>query len=97
MSRIDVELSPQVVDFVWRQAPEPRRRLRKGLRDLAQEKGDIRALEGRLEGWLRLRVGAFRIVLRYETNDGRRILRCAFAERRNMVYELFEKIARQVD
>jgi len=81
-----VRLAPQVVDFVRSQAPEPRRRLRQALRELAAEKGDIQPLEGPLQDYCRLRVGPFRIILRYATA---KTIECLFAERRSIVYEIF--------
>ncbi len=58
-----VELSPQVLEFVRRLPPEPRRRLRRALKALAKESGDIRRLEGPLQDYCRLRVGGFRVIL----------------------------------
>ena len=84
-----VELSEQVVDFVRRLPPEPRRRLRQALRDLARERGDIKPLEGPLEGYCRLSVGAYRIVLSYTSQ---RTIQCVFAERRSVVYELLVQL-----
>ncbi len=83
---IRVRLAPQVVDFVRRQAPEPRRHLRRALRDLAAEKGDVQPLEGPLEDYCRLRVGSYRIIVRYATS---KTIDCVFAERRKLVYEVF--------
>lgn len=81
-----VRLAPQVVDFVRSQAPEPRRLLRQALRDLAADKGDLRALEGPLQDYYRLRVGPYRIILRQVTS---KTIDCVFAERRGLVYEIF--------
>jgi mRNA-degrading endonuclease RelE of RelBE toxin-antitoxin system len=80
-----VEVSAQVADFVKRLPPEPRRRLRRALRDLEKEKGDIKPLEGPLDGYCRLRLGGYRVVLSY-TVSGR--IQCVFAERRSIVYEV---------
>ncbi len=80
-----VELAAQVVDFVRRLPPEPKRRLRRALRDLRQEKGDIRALEPPLEGYCRLRVGGYRVVFAYR---GRGTIQCVYAEQPSIVYEL---------
>ena len=61
------------------------RRLRGALRDLAREKGDLKALEPPLHGYCRLRVGGYRVVFAY----GKQVtIGCIFAERRNVVYEL---------
>jgi len=84
-----VELSDQVVDFVRRLPPDPRRRLRRALRDLAHERGDLKPLEGPLEDYCRLRVGAYRVVISYSR---RRRIQCIFAERRNIVYELLVEL-----
>jgi mRNA-degrading endonuclease RelE of RelBE toxin-antitoxin system len=81
-----VRLAPQVVDFVRRQAPGPRRRLRQALRDLTAEKGDVKPLEGPLENYCRLRVGTYRVLLHYPSP---KTIECLFAERRSIVYEAF--------
>ena len=91
-----VELSAQVVRFVGRQAPEPRRALRAGLRGLEREEGDIKALQGPLENYCRLRVRGYRVILAYETGSkGQRVIRCIFADRRSAVYEIFEEMLRK--
>jgi mRNA-degrading endonuclease RelE of RelBE toxin-antitoxin system len=83
---MNVRLAPQVVDFVRRLAPQPRRRLRLALRDLAKGKGDVKPLEGTVQDYCRLRVGPYRIVLSYGRPD---TVECVFAERRSIVYEIF--------
>jgi mRNA-degrading endonuclease RelE of RelBE toxin-antitoxin system len=90
-----VELSEQVVRFVARQAPEPRRILKAALRGLTKERGDIRALEGPLQVYHRLRVGGHRVVFKYRVSSKRRAIQCIFAERRSAVYELFELLLKQ--
>jgi mRNA-degrading endonuclease RelE of RelBE toxin-antitoxin system len=80
-----VVLSVQVVDFIRRLAPEPRGRLRRALRDLGRGHGDIKALEPPLDGYCRLRVGGYRVVLAY---GKRSTIECIFAEQRSLVYEL---------
>ena len=84
-----VELSAQVVDFVTRLAPTPRPTLRQALRNLAKDKGDIRSLEGPLEGYHRLRVTGYRVIFAY---TGRQTIQCVFAERRGLVYEVFSEL-----
>ena len=91
-----VEVSDQVLDFVKSQAPEPRRRLRLALRKLEAEQGDIKSLEGPLSGYLRLRIGPYRILLAYGAEAGRsKCLRCLYAERRDVVYEVFSRALQQ--
>lgn len=91
---IAVEVSEQVVHFVMQQAPDSRKKLRRAIRSLAAETGDLKALEGRLAGYHRLRVGPFRVVFRYTLQSGKRKIRCEFAERRPLIYEAFEALAR---
>jgi mRNA-degrading endonuclease RelE of RelBE toxin-antitoxin system len=75
-----------VVEFVGCQAPEPRRRLRSALRALTREEGDPEPLEGPLQEYHRLRIGSHRVILRYASSN---TIECVFAERRNVVYEVF--------
>jgi mRNA-degrading endonuclease RelE of RelBE toxin-antitoxin system len=84
-----VELSEQVVEFVRRLPPDPRRRLRRALRELGRERGDLKSLEGPLEGYCRLQMGAYRIVFSY---GKRGTIQCVFAERRSIVYELLVEL-----
>ena len=94
--RRQVLLSDQVIAFVRAQAPEPRRRLRSALRGLEAGRGDLLPLEAGFEGYHRLRVGAFRIILRYgRTTAGATTACCVFAERRAMVYVLLDDLLRR--
>ena len=88
-----VELSEQVVTFLRSQAPDPRHKLRLALRELASECGDLKVLEGPLQGYHRLRVGSYRIVFAYaRQSDSTTGIRCLFAERRNTVYTVFTRM-----
>ena len=82
----------QVVEFVGKQAPESRHKLRVAVRGLAQERGDIKALEGRLIGYHRLSVGSFRVVFAYAKGGAE--IHCIVAERRDVVYVLLERMLR---
>jgi mRNA interferase RelE/StbE len=85
MPKVDVK--QPVYDFIRRLAPEARRALKKALKDLEHERGDIRSLEQALAGYYRLRVGKFRLIFRYvNTGD----IEAIFVEERSMVYEVFE-------
>ncbi len=77
----------QVVEFVKRLAPEPRRAVKHALQELRAERGDIRALEGNLAGYYRLRVGRFRIIFAYAPDGA---IEAVFMEERSFVYDLFE-------
>jgi mRNA interferase RelE/StbE len=77
----------QVVDYARRLAPEPRRRFKQALKDLAHDRGDIKPLDGNLSGLHRLKVGRHRIIFSY-AEDG--AIDAIFAEKRSLVYEVFE-------
>ncbi len=96
MSLIKVELEEQVVDFIRSLPPEPRRAIRRGLKNLEKEEGDIRALEGELEGFYRLRLLRYRIIFFYHVRGESRTIRCVYAAPRSIVYEVFAQRVREV-
>jgi hypothetical protein len=73
-------------------SPEPRRKIRLALKALAKGKGDVRALEGALASYSRLRVQSYRIILYYR---GTREIECVFAEHRSIIYEVFAATLRE--
>jgi mRNA-degrading endonuclease RelE of RelBE toxin-antitoxin system len=83
-----IQLRTQVKDFMDRLPPEPRRRLKLALRGLENERGDRTALREGLAGYHRLRVGGYRVIYRYLPGG---VTECVFAERRSLVYQLFER------
>jgi mRNA interferase RelE/StbE len=91
-----VELEQQVVDFIRSLPPEPRLALRRGLKNLEKEEGDIRALEGELEGFYRLRVLRYRIIFFYHVRGDRRTIRCVYAAPRSIIYEVFAERFREL-
>jgi len=80
----------QAESFIRTLAPEPRTRLVRALKVLPA--GEVKALEGRLSGYFRLRVGGYRLIFADTVKNGVRTLDCLFVERRSIVYELFEQI-----
>jgi mRNA interferase RelE/StbE len=86
---IPIELEQQVVEFIRSLPPQPRKALRRALRDLEKEKGNIRALEGELQGFYRLRVQRYRIIFFYHIRDEKRTIRCVYAAPRSIIYEVF--------
>ena len=82
----EVLISRQVLDFVGQLPPTPKRRVRAGLRGLSKLEGDIKDLERQLDGYCRIRVYQFRIILKIYPER----VDCIFIERRNIVYELFQ-------
>jgi mRNA-degrading endonuclease RelE of RelBE toxin-antitoxin system len=81
---------PQVATFVRGLAPEPRKRLVLAMKALPN--GDTLPLEGSLAGYFRLRVGGYRVIYADGIKKGVRTFDCVFAERRPIVYELFQQI-----
>ncbi len=86
-----VRLARQVVDILETLAPEPRRALRLGIKSLP--KRNVRMLEGKLSRFARLRVKGFRVIYSERLEHGERVFYCLFAERRSVVYDLFEQLA----
>ena len=87
-----VHVSPQVAAFVKSLAPEPRHRLIRSIKALAGGSGDIKCLEGKLEGYSRLRVSGHRVLFREVFSRGERVIDCVFAEKRSIVYDLFVQL-----
>ena len=88
--RIKVKVSPQVQAYVQSLAPEPRRALARAIKVLAACCGDRKQLEGDLDGYARLRVAGHRVIFKARSEAGVRVIDCLFAERREVVYKLFE-------
>jgi mRNA interferase RelE/StbE len=86
-----IKLSGHVAAFVRGLAPEPRRQMSLAIRALARGRGDVRALEGELSGYWRLRIGSYRIILWQSA----RVIECVFAERRTIIYEVFAEELRR--
>jgi mRNA interferase RelE/StbE len=81
--------SDQVAKWLRNLPPDPKRRVRAALKGLESWQGDIKPLQGELEGFYRLRVGGYRIVCRM-TN--RSLVRLEYAETRDVVYEAFRQL-----
>ena len=69
--------------------PQSKHRVRLALRDLAKGNGDIKGLQGPLEGFNRLRIGGLRIIHRQISGQE---IQLEYANTRDAVYELFEQI-----
>ncbi len=87
-----VEVAPQVRDFIKSLAPTPRLALKRAIKALSADRGNRKSLEGRLAGYRRLRVGEFRMIYVEAREAGSPVIRCLFAERRSVIYEVFEKM-----
>ena len=82
-----VKIREPVWKFYGRLGPQDRRAVKRALLQLAHERGDIRSLRDRLEGYYRLRVGTYRIIFRYLPT---RVIECVYINSRALVYDVFE-------
>ena len=82
-----VQIREPVLNYYQRLGQQDRRAVKCGILGLAQEKGDIRSLRDRLEGYYRLRVGSYRVIYRYLPG---RVIECVYMNDRALVYDVFE-------
>lgn len=87
-----VVVGERVKRFLESLAPEPRRKLWRGIKDLARGKGDIKQLEGRLAPYWRLRVDRMRVIYDQRAVKGERQLLCFFADHRATIYSVLEQL-----
>jgi len=87
-----VIIEERVRCFLQTLAPEPRRKLWRGLKGLAEDKGDRKQLEGNLHPFWRLRVDRMRVVYEPRSVAGERQLVCFFADHRSTVYAVLEQL-----
>ena len=82
-----VKIREQVWKFYARLGPQDRRAVKRALLQLATERGDIRSLRDRLDGYYRLRVGTYRVIFRYLEG---RVIECVYMNDRALIYDVFE-------
>jgi mRNA-degrading endonuclease RelE of RelBE toxin-antitoxin system len=82
----------RVKDFLQTLAPEPRRKLWCGIKALAQDKGDLKQLEGNVHPFWRLRVERMRVIDEPRSVAGERQLICFYADHRSTVYAVLEQL-----
>ena len=80
-------VSDQAKEWLTRLSPASKHRVRLALRALAADRArDVRALQGPLAGFYRLRVGGYRLVLSYHAGQA---IHVDYADVRDVVYERF--------
>ncbi|MEY3481530.1 MAG: hypothetical protein RIQ71_2305 [Verrucomicrobiota bacterium] len=84
-----ISASDQVARWLTTLPPQTKKRVRAALRSLATGKGDIKGLQGDLEGFSRLRIGGIRILHRQVSA---REIRLEYANTRDVVYEMFRQL-----
>ena len=82
-----LQIGPQVHAFQAMVGPQSRREIKRAVKELGDERGDIRALRDDLSGWHRLKIGHYRLIFRYTEGQ---IIQCVFLEDRKLVYEIFQ-------
>ena len=90
--RIEVIIEEQPREFIQRQPPAARRKLREAIH--AVERGEIfpEPLEDELDGFYKLKVDRHRIIFQSDAGAVGPRFKIVFAERRKVVYELFSQI-----
>jgi mRNA-degrading endonuclease RelE of RelBE toxin-antitoxin system len=83
-----ISASDQVASWLTALPPQTKKRVRTALRNLARGQGDIKGLQGDLEGFSRLRIGGLRILYR---QTSAREIRLEYANTRDVVYEMFRQ------
>jgi mRNA-degrading endonuclease RelE of RelBE toxin-antitoxin system len=86
---IRISASEQVAAWLTALPPQTKHRVRMALRGLVKGKGDIKGLQGPLEGLCRMRVGGIRIIYRQVSA---REIHLDYAHTRDVVYEIFERL-----
>ena len=84
-----ISASEQVACWLTALPPQTKHRVRLALRGLTKGKGDIKGLQGPLEGFCRLRIGGIRIIYRQVSTKE---IRLDYAQTRDVVYEIFERL-----
>lgn len=87
-----VTLDDQPLDFIGRQPPDVKRSLREVLHEVEAGRLFPIPLEDELEGFYKLRVGDYRLILQSVASESGPGFRVIFAEKRKYVYVLFSQI-----
>ncbi len=90
--RLKITMEQQPLEFIRRQPPANQKRLREVLR--AVERGSVfpDPLEDELEGFYKVRLERYRLILQAVTGQAGPGFRVVFAERRKVVYEMFSQL-----
>jgi mRNA-degrading endonuclease RelE of RelBE toxin-antitoxin system len=90
--KMKVTLEPQPREFIRRQPPATRRRLREILHDI--ERGEIfpEPLMDELDGFYKVKADEHRLIVQHAAGNDGPFFRVVFLERRSLVYEMFRQI-----
>ena len=87
-----VTLDDQPLKFIRQQAPHSRRASREALHAIEAGRTFPEPLEDRLEGFYKLKVADYRMILQAVAGGSGPGFRVIFAERRSLVYVLFSQL-----
>jgi mRNA-degrading endonuclease RelE of RelBE toxin-antitoxin system len=87
-----VVIGSEVKKFLGALAPEPRLKLQRAIKGLANGKGDFKQLEGDLAPFWRLRVSNLRVIFDQTFQGGQRTIWCFYAGYRATVYSVLEQL-----
>jgi mRNA-degrading endonuclease RelE of RelBE toxin-antitoxin system len=90
--KVKITLEEQPLDFIRRQPPQSKKCLRDALHAVEQGAAFPEPLEDELEGFYKLKVERYRLILQSVASDKGPRFRVVFAERRKVVYEIFSQI-----
>jgi mRNA-degrading endonuclease RelE of RelBE toxin-antitoxin system len=90
--KVKITLEQQPLDFIKRQPPENRKRLPDSLHAIERGAAFPEPLENELEGFYKVKVERYRLILQSVTGKEGPRFRVVFAERRKAVYEMFSQI-----
>jgi mRNA-degrading endonuclease RelE of RelBE toxin-antitoxin system len=85
-------IEPQPRAFIRRQPPATRRHLREILHALERGQSTPEPLEDELDGFYKVKVEGYRLILQYASGDEGPFFRVVFIERRSVVYEMFRQL-----
>ena len=90
--KLEVLVEERACDFIRRQPPEARKHLRAATHDIMEGVIFPEPLEDELDGFYKVKVNRYRLILQCEPGKSGPRFKIVFAERRNVVYELFSQI-----
>jgi len=90
--KTEVLVEQTAADFIRRQAPETRKRIRTALHGIENGNSFPEPLEDELDGFYKLKVDSYRLILQSEAGPRGPRFKVVFAEQRKFVYEIFSQL-----
>jgi hypothetical protein len=90
--KIEITLDDQPLAFIQRQPPDAKRKLRQALHVIERGQALPEPLEDELDGFYKVKVADYRLLLQAVSSSRGPHFRVVFAEKRKTVYVLFSQI-----